>query len=102
MVAAPLADWRDKLMETKIPIFSDVAGVVAGGLQKLLNSATGALLYEFRIEGTVKQPSVTTVPTPALTDAAAYVFGRMLEPPKQASRPRDWLRRPQPPRAERK
>ncbi len=39
VVAAPLADWRDKLVETKIPIFSDVAGVVAGGLQKLLNTA---------------------------------------------------------------
>ncbi len=50
----------------------------------------------------MKQPKVTTVPTPVLTDTAAYVFGKMLETPKQASRPRDWLRRPQPPRAERK
>jgi hypothetical protein len=98
VVAAPLADWRDKLKETKIPIVSDVAGEVAGGIQKLLNSATGALLYEFRIGGTVQNVTVTTVPTPVLTDTAAHVFGKMLSPEKSV-RPRDWLR-PREPRAE--
>lgn len=92
VIAAPLADWRDKLKATRVPIVSDVAGQVAGGIQKILNAATGTLLYQFRVEGDVKKAVVTTVPTPVLTDAAAFVFERMLAP-KKDQRPLDWFRR---------
>ena len=102
VVAAPLADWRDNLKSTKIPVVSNVAGEVAGGLQKMLNAATGALLYEFRVQGSLEKPQVIAVPTPVLTDTAAFVFERMLVPPKKDQRPIDLLRkdRQESPRAE--
>jgi hypothetical protein len=106
VVAAPLADWRESLKETKIPIVSDVVGGAAGILQKALNKATETFLYEFRVGGSVKKPQVIAVPTPALTDAAAFVFGKMLAPPQKDQRPLDLIRREQtkprepPPRAE--
>jgi hypothetical protein len=92
VVAAPLADWRDKLKETRIPLVSDLTAELVGGIQKLLNTATGTLLYQFRVSGTLKEVKVTTVPTPVLTDTAALVFGKMLTP-KRDERPLDWLRR---------
>jgi hypothetical protein len=52
---------------------------VVGGVQRLLNTATSTLLYEFRVSGTVSQPKVDTVPTPVLTEPAALLFGRMLD-----------------------
>jgi hypothetical protein len=52
---------------------------VVGGVQKLLNSATGALLYQFRVGGTFTEPHLQTVPAPVLTDPAALLFGRMLD-----------------------
>jgi hypothetical protein len=94
VVAAPLADWRDKLKETKIPIISDVAGEVIGGVQKLLNTATGTLLYQFKIGGTAKKVAVTPVPAPVLTNTAAFVFGKMLAPQKD-QRPLDLLHQQQ-------
>ena len=102
VVAAPLADWRENLKSTKIPIVSKVAGELAGGLQKMLNAATGALLYEFRVQGNVEKPEVIAVPTPVLTDSAAFVFEKMLITPKKDQRPIDLLRRDreQAPRAE--
>ena len=93
VVAAPLADWRDNLKATNIPVVSNVAGELAGGLQKMLNAATGALLYEFRVQGSLEKPQVVAVPTPVLTDTAAFVFERMLAPPKKDQRPIDLLRR---------
>jgi hypothetical protein len=104
VVAAPLADWRENLKGTKIPVVSDVVGGVAGVLQKMLNKATGTLLYEFRVGGTVKKAEVVAVPTPVLTDAAAFVFGKMMSPPAKDQRPLDLIRRDAPastqPRAE--
>jgi hypothetical protein len=95
VVAAPLADWRDKLKETKIPIVSNVAGEIAGAVQKLLNTATGTLLYEFRVSGNVSEKvNIETVPTPVLTDAAALVFGKMLNP-RRGEHPLDWFHREQ-------
>jgi len=91
VVVAPLADWRDKLKETRIPILSDAVGEVAGAIQKLLNTATSTLLYEFRVGGDLKDVKVTTVPAPVLTDAAATIFGKMLNP-KKGERPLDWIK----------
>lgn len=82
VIAAPLADWRDKLKSTNVPIVSDALGAAAGGIQKLLNTATRTLLYEFRITGTISKPTLTTVPAPILTDGSARLFGSMLSPGK--------------------
>jgi hypothetical protein len=93
VVAAPLADWRENLKSTKIPIVSNVAGALAGGLQKMLNVATGVLLYEFRVQGSVDRVELVAVPTPVLTDSAAFVFEKMLVPPKKDQRPIDLIKR---------
>jgi hypothetical protein len=87
VVAAPLADWKEKLNQTHIPLIGDVAG----GIQKMLNTATGSLLYAFRVTGTLKDVKVAAVPAPVLTDTAADVFGRMIKPIKD-ERPLDWLK----------
>jgi hypothetical protein len=79
VVAAPLGDWRERIRDTRIPILSNVVGEVVGGLQRLVNTATSTLLYEFRVSGTLKQPKVETVPAPVLTEPAAMLFGRMLD-----------------------
>ncbi len=83
VVGAPLADWKDKLKRTGIPLVSDAAGAIAGGVQKLLNSATSTLIYEFRVGGTVAKPQISTVPAPFLSDSAAKLFGKMLAPAKE-------------------
>lgn len=78
-VAAPLADWKDQLKRTKIPIISDVAGEVAGGLQKIINTASQTLLYEFKITGNASKPKIETVPAPVITDGVAKLFGSMIK-----------------------
>jgi hypothetical protein len=78
-IVAPLADWRDKMRETKIPFVSNVVGEVVGNVQKLLNSATKNLLYQFRIDGKISDPRVRPIPAPVLTNTAAFVFGRMVQ-----------------------
>ena len=83
VVGAPLADWKDKLKRTGIPLVSDAIGAIAGGVQKFLNSATSTLIYEFRIGGTVAKPQISTVPAPFLSDSAATIFGKMLAPAKE-------------------
>jgi len=60
-----------------------VAGEVAGAIQQLVNGATRGLLYEFRITGRAGHPDVATVPVPALTDAAAGLFGGMMREEKE-------------------
>jgi len=82
LVAAPLADWRDKLKQTNIPIVSDVTGELAGAIQRTLNAATRGLLYEFRVSGNIKDPQIKTVPVPVLSEARAALFGHMLGRPK--------------------
>ena len=78
VVAAPLGDWEQHLKKTKVPLLSDVAGAVAGTMQKILNTATSTLLYQFRVTGTPAKPQLTAVPAPVLTEAAARVLAGML------------------------
>lgn len=78
VVAAPLADWRDKLKQTGIPLVSSLAAELAGSMQKLVNSATGNLIYSFRVTGTAEHPEVSTEPLPFLSAPAAAVFGQMI------------------------
>ncbi len=92
VVAAPLADWRDNMKKGNIPIVSDVAGEIAGGVQRLLNATTGTLFYQFRVDQTVHDPRITTVPVPVLNDAAAALFGRMLKEKKSDERVVDYLK----------
>jgi hypothetical protein len=83
IVAAPLGDWKDKMKQTGVPLLSDVAGEIVGAVQKILNTATSTLLYEFRVTGTTGHPNVATVPVPALTEPAALLFGRMVKGDKE-------------------
>jgi hypothetical protein len=78
VVAAPLADWKQNLRRSKVPIVGDVAAELAGGIQKLLNTATGKLLYQFRVTGTVGEPRLMPQPVPVLTDDMLQVFAHML------------------------
>lgn len=78
-VAAPLADWKDQMKRTRIPILSDVAGELLGGLQTMLNAASKTLLYEFKITGTLKERKMETVPAPVLTEGLAQLFNAMLK-----------------------
>jgi hypothetical protein len=74
VVVAPLADWRQKLKSTGIPIIGDAAGAV----QTLLNHATRTLFYEFNITGDIHNPTVAAVPVPLLTKGAGRLFTHML------------------------
>ncbi|MBC8107817.1 MAG: hypothetical protein H7Z14_14610 [Anaerolineae bacterium] len=78
LVVAPLGDWRRKIRRTNIPLVSDLAGDIAGGLQKMINSATSQLLYEFRVTGHAGEPKLSAVPAPILTNSAASLFGMMM------------------------
>jgi hypothetical protein len=78
LVAAPLADWRDKMKQTNIPILSDVTGEIVGAIQRMLNTATRGLLYQFHVVGDVKKPQVNVVPAPVLNEAKVLIFGNML------------------------
>jgi hypothetical protein len=79
-VATPLGDWGEKLKQSNIPIISDVAGDIIGGVQKLVNGFQGALLYRIEVAGTTDHPVVNTVPAPAITDSVALLFGKMIQP----------------------
>jgi hypothetical protein len=74
-VIAPLADWKAKVQSTGVPIIGDIAG----GLQKLMNTATGTLLYAYRITGTVSKPQQQVVPAPFITDTMAKGFAEMMQ-----------------------
>jgi len=78
VVAAPFADWREQIERTRIPVVSQVGGAMAGAMQNVLNTATRQLLYEFRVQGGAKHPSISAVPAPALSDAGAALLGEML------------------------
>jgi hypothetical protein len=74
VVAAPLGDWRDKMRQAGIPVVGDVLG----SIQHLLNTAQGALLYQFRVTGTVTHPIKAVIPAPVITQPIAALFGQML------------------------
>jgi hypothetical protein len=78
IIAAPLGDWKQKLAETDIPFFSRVLSGAAGTVEKLVGSATSALLYHFHITGSHDNPIVQTIPAPFLTDSAANLFTKMI------------------------
>ena len=83
VVAAPLSDWKKQLQKSRIPIVGDVGADLLGGIQKLLNTASGKLLYHFRIEGTTSHPKVMAEPVPLLTEDALKLFAEMLRGKKE-------------------
>jgi len=72
--AVPLADWKEKVKKQGIPLLGDIAG----GIQKLLNTATGKLLVRFRITGQLGAPNVKTEPGTAPAEAVK-IFGEMIK-----------------------
>ncbi len=78
VVAAPLADWKKALQKTNIPLLDSVGAELLGGVQKILDTASGKLLYQFRITGTTKKPNVKTEAVPILTEDGAKLFKEML------------------------
>jgi len=58
-------------------VVGDALASLAGKVQSLFGKAS-ALVYQFRISGTVEDPKLVAVPVPVLTNTAAAVFGRMV------------------------
>jgi len=52
---------------------------VAGGLQKIINTASQTLLYEFKVTGKASKPKIETVPAPVVSEGVARLFGSMLK-----------------------
>lgn len=77
VVAAPLGDWRDRLQQAGAPVMGDILGAI----QKALNSAQSALLFQFKVQGTLTAPATAVVPAPVLTQPIALLFGQMLHQP---------------------
>jgi hypothetical protein len=78
-VAAPLADWKNQLQKTRIPLLDSVGAELAGGIQKVLDSTTGRLLYQFKITGNRSKPVVTPEPVPILTEDGMNLLKNMLK-----------------------
>ncbi len=94
IVAAPLADWREKMRETNVPVLSDAVGDFLGGVQRLINTATKTLIYHFEAKGKLPDPKVIPVPAPVLTRSTAALFGKMLNPTDKRERLIDLLAPP--------
>jgi hypothetical protein len=78
-VAAPLADWKEQMQRTRIPILDSVGAELVGGFQKILDSTTGKLLYQFKITGTRSKPMVTPMPAPILTEDGMNLLKNMIK-----------------------
>jgi hypothetical protein len=74
VVAAPLADWKQKMRW-----LGGSAADFFGDVQKMLNKASSKLLYEFVVTGSASDPIVQTVTVPALRNQAAQVMKNMMQ-----------------------
>ena len=77
MVVVPLGSWQAQVQRSNVPVVGDALASLAGKVQSLFGKAS-ALVYQFRISGTVEDPKLVAVPVPVLTNTAAAVFGRMV------------------------
>jgi hypothetical protein len=57
---------------------------VLGVFQNILNATTSKLLYQFDVKGSLKNPTVTAIPTPILTEQVARIFGVMIHKERDA------------------
>ena len=78
-VAAPLADWKEQMQKTRIPLIDSVGAELVGGIQKILDSTTGKLLYQFKITGQRGKPVVTSQPAPILTEDGMNLLKNMIK-----------------------
>jgi hypothetical protein len=85
VVAAPLADWKQKMSGLGTG-FADFAGNV----QKMLNKTTSKVLYEFVLSGPASDPHLQTVATPILREKAARALKSMMQP-SENQRPIDMV-----------
>jgi hypothetical protein len=83
IIAAPLGDWKKQIERTRIPIVSNIVGDAAAAVQKLVNTATSKLIYQFQVTGKTSDPQIKPIPAPILTDVAAGTFGKMLQQMKE-------------------
>jgi hypothetical protein len=79
VVAAPLSDWKKQLQKSSIPLLDSVGAELVGGIQNILNSASGKLLYQFRITGNVKKPVVAAEAVPILSEDGMKLLKDMLK-----------------------
>ena len=78
-VAAPLADWKEQMQKSKIPLLDSVGAELVGGVQKILDSTTGKLLYQFTITGNRSKPIVTPQAAPILTEDGTKLLKEMIK-----------------------
>ena len=74
VVAAPLADWKQKMRW-----LGGSAADFFGDAQKMLNKASSKLLYEFVVSGPASDPILRTVTVPVLRDKAAAAMKNMMQ-----------------------
>ncbi len=77
VVVAPLGDWKEKLEGTGVPIVGGALAAIAGAVQSLFTEAS-SIVYEFRVTGTLGDPTVVPVLAPVLTEATARLFSSMI------------------------
>ncbi|MGB7159757.1 MAG: AsmA-like C-terminal region-containing protein [Tepidisphaeraceae bacterium] len=65
VIATGLNDWEKHIRRDDNPI-ANVAGAIAGTVQKGLNSVTKELLYRMHVVGTVEKPDVRVVAAPVV------------------------------------
>lgn len=82
VVGAPLGDWGLALKRSNVPIVGDVAGDLAGAIQRVFNGAQGMLLYNIHVQGTTTRPQIQVTPAPILTAPLAATFGQLINPPR--------------------
>ena len=78
LTAFPLGDWEKHIKDSGIPLVGDAVGNVAGAVQRLLDTATRQLVYQFRVRGTLDEPRLELEPAPILTDAVRSILGHMI------------------------
>ena len=65
LIATGLNDWEKHIRQDDNPV-ANVAGAIAGTVQKGLNTVTKELLYRMKVDGTVDKPVVRVVAAPVL------------------------------------
>jgi hypothetical protein len=76
-IITPLADWREKLADTDVPILNTFGAMIAGKAQAAVNSAERAALYQYRVTGMIYDPKTEQIAAPAVTDAIQSLFKKM-------------------------
>jgi hypothetical protein len=76
-IVTPLADWREKLAKTNVPILNTIGAMIVGKAQQAVDVAERVAFYQYRVTGTISNPKTEQVPAPAVTDAIRSLFKKM-------------------------